>query len=247
MTNTVFEFSGKSVVLNADGCFESNLTTKIMLRGAIQDISERKTIPESILELGCGCGTISVFLTEYGYLDGVRRLAMSDLSPTAVARAKENFDRFSAQDSIEKISFAEGSGFEPWSSERFDLIINDVSAISDSIAAMSDWFDMAPCDAGEDGIINTVALLEQAKQYATPGGSFLFPVLSISNVRKLEAIMADWGLAYQKLCSQEWPLPEDMVSSYGKQISELRSQGIVYLKERFGRLLAETACYRVKL
>ena len=41
------------------------------------------------------------------------------------------------------------------------MIINDVSAISDEVAKMSEWFKFAPCDAGIDGVKNTLNKVQE--------------------------------------------------------------------------------------
>ena len=39
--------------------------------------------------------------------------------------------------------------FQPWTNDKFDLIIDDISAISSKVASLSQWFNNVSCESGE--------------------------------------------------------------------------------------------------
>ena len=124
------------------GVFSPNTTTQLLINAV------KKTIlkPGKVLDLGCGTGVVGLAL----WLEGLSEepICASDLSESAVLCAKENFKRYECEADVRR-----GALFEPWDNEKFNLIIDDISGISQDIASISPWFGGVPCDTGSDGTI----------------------------------------------------------------------------------------------
>src|SRR6266705_2599567 len=104
------------------------------------------------------------------------RVCASDLSAAAVRLARHN-----AQRNGVTLDCRRGSLFEPWAGERFDLIVDDVAGVAESIARASGWYPPAvPSDAGPDGTRWILEVLERAPDFLAPRGQLVFPVLTLS-------------------------------------------------------------------
>lgn len=240
-----FEHQGKHLEVLANNCFEPNLTTKIILSGAIKVLSDKERRIQHVIELGCGCGIISSYLLKYGYLNNVSSIGMSDLSKVAVEVAKTNIECHKINSDINRFEFKIGSGLEIWRGAEVDLVINDISAISDTLLPMTSWFDNAPNGAGIDGIENTVNVLRQFNEIMKPKSLMLLPVLSLSNVKLLLSEISKLNFNQKVMVKQAWPLPKKMVEDYGSELQHLRKLGHIDFVEKFGQYVVETACYMV--
>lgn len=243
----MFKFShqSKELEISVDGCFEPNLTTKIMLSAAIKELTQRSSEIEGIVELGCGSGVISAYLLAFGYYKEVSQIGMSDLSPKAVEVSKENIRKCGELLASRHFDFRSGSGLTIWNDINYNLIINDISAISDAILPMNSWFANAPNNAGIDGIDNSVKVLQEFVDTNRTDIAMLMPVLSLSNTSLLIETLRNLGLQYSEASKQSWPLPKEMVEDHGARLLELRELGHINFVEKFGQYVVETACYKV--
>lgn len=100
----------------------------------------------------------------------------SDLSPDALALARDNRDLHQLQD---KVRFFEGSLFEPLE-QRYDLIISNPPYVdARDVAAMPQEYAHEPMmglAAGLDGLDLVRVMLNEAADYLTPGGSLVVEV-----------------------------------------------------------------------
>ena len=55
---------------------------------------------------------------------------------------------------------------------RFDIIINDISGISESVAKISPWFKNIPCSSGSDGTVLTLRFLKNYKSFLNKRNGF---------------------------------------------------------------------------
>jgi len=242
-----FELNGKILSLNTTKCFNPNLTTQLLLRAVIELTEGFGKNFKSVLELGCGAGAISIYLAKYGYFKNVSHLSLSDISQEAVSIAQKNFIKNVGSQYHIKPKFKSGKGLDPWTGNTFDLIIDDISAVSDEVARLSDWFDFAPCEAGIDGMKNTINIIDSGKDFLKTGGTLVFPVLSLSNVKMLDEYLSAAGYKITTLQKQKWPLPFSMIEKYKSRLLELRNNGYIHFDEKFGQFIAETSCYALKL
>ena len=241
----VFKHLGNEVSLMTDGCFEPNLTTKIMLSATVQELKKIDNQGKSFIEIGCGCGVISTFMMKHGYLQNIRLLGMSDLSNSAIKAAKINIQNNNITNAPEMVKYKVGSGLEPWLNESCDFIVNDISAISEGILHMNSWFDNAPNNSGLDGIDNTISVIKDFNKNFDKEQIMLFPVLSLSNVKKLFKEIDQLDLGYEKLTFQSWPLPSIMITEYKDELKKLKSYGHIDFAEKFGQYIIQTACYKI--
>ena len=218
-----------------------------MLQTAIQCLEGTGPSIKRVLELGCGSGVISAFLEAHNYFDAIEELCISDISDEAVAKARSNVGRNISEHKNLKFEAKTGDGLTPWGDKKFDLIINDISAISDKVAPLSNWFDFAPCDAGEDGLTNTLKIMDDFSEKMNPGSVLIFPLLSLSNVTKFHSLASEKKYQLEKVASQKWPLPPEMYSVHETELNDLSERGIIQLTMKFGQLIAETSVYKMIL
>ena len=75
--------------------------------------------------------------------------------------------------------------FDNWKDESFDYIINDVSAISESLNKMTNWYKYTTNQSGIDGTKFTIEILKTFKNHLKKKGSLIFPIIGLSNKNKI--------------------------------------------------------------
>ena len=201
--------------------------TSLLLIEASQKLIKN---PGKTLDLGCGCGVTGLALVELGLCS--RPLYASDISAAAVDLTLEN-----AKDRGIECVAQVGSLFDPWSEERFDYIVDDVSGISDDIARISPWFpDGISCGAGRDGTRWIVSVLEEAPNYLKPHGVLLFPVLSLSDEKKIMGVAHERFSSVEVVLDRQWVLPESICANPAV-LSKLIEDGVVSCVRKFGKYI----------
>lgn len=219
------------VLSTAPGVFTPTGTTKLLIRGVQQSVSQAVRM----LDLGCGTGIVGLSL----FLQGLVKppLCASDLSASAVRCARMNFERYGCPGDVRA-----GSLFKPWVGDRFDVIVDDISGVAQEIAALSPWFQGIPCETGRDGTALVVEILRNAREHLSPNGRLFFPALSLSNVDVLLEAARTSFTAVERIARQEWPLPEEL-KAHMSLLEKLNREGCITLKERFGIVLYYTEIY----
>ncbi|MFZ2406728.1 MAG: methyltransferase [Methylobacter sp.] len=215
----------------APGVFTPNTTTTLLIQAVKNAISE----PSTLLDLGCGTGVVGLALHFQGLIKSP--LYASDLSEPAVLCSRVNFDRYGCAAEVRN-----GSLFEPWLNKKFDVIVDDISGIAQSVADVSPWFQGVPCDTGEDGIDLVAEIIRNAPQHLSEGGRFFFPVLSLSNVDRLLQVAKENFRTIERVGRQDWPLPAEL-KEYMPLLRKLNAEGSIKLEERFGMVLCYTEIY----
>lgn len=227
--------NGKEIsLLTTAGVFSPNTTTELLINAVKKTISK----PVKALDLGCGTGVVGLAI----WLEGLSKepICASDLSEAAVLCSQENFKRYECEADVRY-----GALFEPWNNEKFDLIVDDISGISQDVASISPWFGGVPCDTGSDGTDLIFNILRNASKFLAKDGHFFFPVLSLSNVDSLLRVAKENFSTVKLIERQDWPLPQELVSHI-PLLKELSAKGSIKLEERFGMILCSTEVYLAK-
>jgi SAM-dependent methyltransferase len=207
--------------------FHPSSTTVLLLRAARRFLEHRPP-PRSILDLGCGCGIVGVVLAQF--LPTSVRVCASDLSAAAVRLSRDN-----AEQNGVRLDCRRGSLFEPWTGERFDLIVDDVAGVAEPLARASGWYPAAvPSEAGRDGTRWVLEVLDQAPDFLAPGGRLIFPLLTLSReepvLERARARFAD----VEQVEEQWYPFCPELVEHFA-EVEALAAEGTIRTEKRGSR------------
>lgn len=234
------EYSYKSNKLSKDlkfkynkDCFIPTATSDFIIKSALNYISNKS----NLLDLGCGVGIVGISLYK---MNLVKKLFSSDISIPATNMCRINSENHNVENEVRT-----GSVFEPWKGMSFDNIVDDVSGISKHIAAISPWFSNVACDSGDDGTDLTIQILNEASEYLNDNGKLFFPVISLSNHKK---IIETANLVFKnvkKISSNKWFLPDEISTNHSEYIYDLKNSGFIDFEEKFGKKISFTDIYMV--
>ena len=182
-----------------------------------------------ILDLGCGCGIVGK-----AFENNVD-VSYSDIDQEAIERLKKEDPDFDARC---------GSLFEPWQGMRFNYIVDDVSGIAEELAKVSPWFEGVSCESGEDGADLVCKVIQQAPKYLNPLGKLFFPIVSLSNSRRIRTAAVNMFENLKLIGTQDFPLPKEMYKHLDL-MKKLKDKGFIDYKEKFGMVLFKTEVYMV--
>ena len=146
---------------------------------------------DKVLEIGTGCGLISLQCASLG-----ANVVCTDINPYALALTKRNY--------IKNKSFIKG-GFEIRKSdlfskikddEKFDVIIFNPPYLptkKNELVGGSGWFDIAT-NGGIDGLSLTKKFIEGLKKYINDNGKAYFVFSSLSNRKKIDLYLSKYRL-----------------------------------------------------
>lgn len=201
----------------------------------IDAVRGRIKSPGSVLDLGCGSGVVGIALDKLGLVN--KPLYLSDASADAVAVTKQNADLHHCE-----VDARVGSLYHPWHGMKFDYIIDDVSGVAEAIAKISPWFRNIPCASGGDGADLVVEVLKNAPPHLEEGGIIFFPVLSLSNTKRILSAASKNFKNVERLVHKTWPLPEEM-KEHVNLIRDLAAKDLIQVEEKFGMVLWYTDIY----
>lgn len=149
--------------------------TELVCEAAISFVQKHAVKKPRILDIGVGSGVISV--TVACDLPEARFLAL-DISPDAIAVAKQNAERMQVQDRIE---FRESNLFSALrSDEKFDLILSNPPYIAEHEYATLPPEVLADpkisLTSGEEGMDAIKEIVALAPNYLAPGGRIMFEI-----------------------------------------------------------------------
>jgi cyclopropane fatty-acyl-phospholipid synthase-like methyltransferase len=211
--------------------FEPNLTT-IALIEAFDKIKFKKK--KKILDLGAGSGVIGIYIKKkYGKKIN---LFLSDKNQHTVKVIKSNL-KLNNINAVTK----ESDILKSWDNEKFDIIINDISAISSEIAK-SHWYNkFIPHNCGKDGIKLSKKFLINVKKNLNNNGIILIPIISLSDHKQLINLLKK-KFKIKLLINKEWPAPKSLLK--GKVANFLKKE---YIFQKYNTYLCFTKVYRLQI
>ncbi len=141
--------------------------TELLVEQALARLSEQETL---VADLGTGSGAIAIAVAARR---PAARLVATDLSPEALAVARENLERHGLADRLE---LRQGDWFEAFRrGETFDLIVSNPPYVAapDLEGAMPEVRDHEPrtaLDGGPDGLACLRVIVGGASRWLKPGG-----------------------------------------------------------------------------
>ena len=208
--------------------FNPTATTSFLFRDATKIINKKM----DILDLGCGSGVIGILINKLQKKK--TKIYASDLSNEAINCAKKNFKMHKCNFELKK-----GSLFSPWREKKFDLIINDVSGISETLAKKSSWFKNVPCKTGADGTELTLKIIKSSDSYLNNKGGIIFPIISLSNSQKIFRSLKKNFKFIKVISNNFWFLPDEFKKNE-KKLYEMKRKKLIDFEIKFGKIICST-------
>jgi methylase of polypeptide subunit release factors len=216
--------------------FKPTLTTSFLT----DQVDRTRLRGSTVLDLGCGAGPIAIGLA----LGGARHVHAVDLMKRACDLAAQNADLNGVS---ERVTVLTGDLFAPVSGMKFDLIVDDVSGVTDEVARFSSWFPWAVPTGGPDGISHTLRMLRDSVHFLKPSGYLLFPVLSLSRFRDVvESASRIYGSRLCKVASKLVPFNAELKGHIGA-LKRLQAAGMVDFVQIRSRFFWTLDVYRASL
>jgi len=215
--------------------FKPTATTEFLIRDALSIIKK----PVDVLDLGCGIGVVGILVNKF--LKNRKKIYASDVSGEAIKIAEKNFRMHKCNFELKK-----GSLLSPWEGKKFDLIINDVSGISETIAKKSKWFKNVPCNSGKDGTKLTIKIIDSTSLHLNRNGGIIFPIISLSNSKKIFNKLKKKFKTFKIISSNYWFLPDDL-NSYKKKLLSMRKKKLINFDVKYGKIICSTLIIYAKI
>jgi cyclopropane fatty-acyl-phospholipid synthase-like methyltransferase len=214
--------------------FQPNLTTKMLAESA--DIRPGDTV----LELGCGVGPLAIYAAK----KGAGKVYAVDIMPGACEMARRNVELNGVQDVVTVLN---GSLFEPVKDLKFDVIIDDVSGMSEEVSRISPWYPDEIPSGGVDGTEPTVNMLNEAREHLTENGRLYFPLITLSDWKKSIAKAREvFGSTVEQVGEKLIPFCDEFKACMPR-MEELKAMDLVDFTQRRSRYLWSLWIYRASM
>ncbi len=221
MTIKEFKFNGHTISLQlTPDVFEPNLTTRLLTEVAVITEDSR------VLDLGCGAGPVAIVSA----LNGARETVGVDIMPQACELARRNAELNNVQD---RVQIVQGNLFDALPTERFDIIIDDVSGMAEEVSRISPWYPESIPTGGLDGTSHALAMLEQAREHLTEGGRLYFPVLSLAKSETIITFAQRTFGPHVKRVADKWvPFCKEFIDQLDT-MERMKKEGLIdYITKR---------------
>ena len=229
----------KIKLLYSNNVFHPTETTNFLLSSVLKKIDKNKEL--EILDLGCGNGIIGIFLLKK--LKKIKKITFSDLSIKAAKLTKKNLKLNKIKPN--KYEIVVSDKFKNLSNKKFDIIINDVSGISSEIVKITDWFKNVPSDTGTDGTKLTKSILINFSKHLSEKGLFFFPIISLSNEKKILELIKKLKIKFNILSINPWPVPK-VLYKYLDQLKYLKKNKKINFEIKHSFIIANTKILLLK-
>ena len=217
--------------------FKENLTSKLLQKESLKVLNKLKK--KDVCEIGCGDGNISNYLIKNQ--KNKHFFHLSDISELAIKRAKKKIK-------YDKICFKAGSLFKPWKKKKFDIIISDVSSLSQSVANKSSWYRGVKTNCGTNGLKNVEKIIHKIEENLKNNGVFIIPLISLSDTKNLKKMIKLKFKVFEETKKVYWPIPKFFKENI-VLFDKLLKKRIIYYENKFGTYLAYTSvaiCRKMK-
>jgi HemK-like putative methylase len=218
--------------------FVPNETTKLLINSLLKNLPKKKL---SVLDLGCGSGVVGISLLKYK--KNINHAYFSDISTEAISITKQNLQINKIPK--KKYTIVVSDLFSRLKQKKFDIIINDVSGISNKIAKISPWFNNVPIESGADGTKLTINIFKNFSKYLKKNGFLISPIISLSNEKKIFNHLNKKKFKTKTLDSKRWPIPKEM-TVHKRLLSKLKKEGKIDFVEQYNFLIATTKIIMVR-
>ena len=218
----------------SENVFQPNLTTKMLAETA------RIKPGDTVLELGCGVGPLAINAAKIG----ASKVYALDIMPGACEMAARNVELNGVQDIVTVLN---GNLFEPVPGMKFDVIIDDVSGMSEEVSRISPWYPDDIPSGGVDGTEPTVNMLAQARDHLTENGQLYFPLITLSDWRKsLDKAREVFGSTVEQVGEKLIPFCDEFKATMPR-MEELKAMHLVDYTQRRSRYLWSLWIYQASM
>ena len=215
--------------------FEPTQTTVSIIHSSLPLIRS----DSKVLDLGCGCGIVSIILSKL--IKKNIHFFASDISESVEEIVQNNAIRHNVNIEVKRSNI-----FEAWSNQKFDLIINDISGVSDKVAKISPWFNNIACETGPGGDILVKRVINESTKHLKKGGKLVFPIISFSNEDEIIESANKVFTSVKLLRKDFWPTPKEM-HNHLPLLNSLKQSGLISFEEKFGTIIGHTSVFEASL
>ena len=224
----------KIIKLNSStGVFIPTQTTHYLLNTIEKNIDKKKKL--NFIDMGCGNGVLGISLLKI--FKNINKLVFTDVSKKSLEDCEKNIKINHLKNRNYELVIS--NVFQKISKQKFDVIINDISGISEFVAEISPWFNKVSCKSGKNGTNLTINFLKHYKKYLKIKGKVFFPLISLSNENIIFDYLKKNNIKYKIILEKKWPLPQSM-TKHNKFLKKLRSKKYINFDEKFGLIIANT-------
>ncbi len=220
-------------LITSSKVFIPTQTTHFLLDAIKDNIDKKKKL--KVIDMGCGNGVLGISLSKMFH--NISKTVFTDISKESLMDCEKNIKINKL--SKKKYELITSSVFQKIPVQKFDVIINDISGISELVAKISPWFNKVSCKSGKNGTKLTIDFLKKYKKYLNTKGQVFFPIISLCNEKVIFNYLKKNKIKYKIIFEKSWPIPQSMMK-YKILLKKFKTKKYINFKEQFGLLVANT-------